>query len=169
MDGYPLGAFRCEIVLQRHGRAPTFVPEDRNGVTVLVARDYDIMYEAVLRFGRGAELPITAQLVGEHNQQLVIRDGDGRPVRTSGYAQGSVEISTPRAGVIFRGRYYDSRTLQALAGDADFRPVGQRLVQHWENGFGEGPYAGHAFSVGVQLTRDGATAPLRGEASGQID
>ena len=35
MDGYPLGAFGCEIVLRRV-RPPTFVAEDRGGVTVLV-------------------------------------------------------------------------------------------------------------------------------------
>jgi hypothetical protein len=37
-----------------------------------------------------------------------------------------------------------------------------------ENGFGEGPYAGHAFSMGGQLTREG-DAPPRVQGRGQID
>jgi len=46
--------------------------------------------------------------------------------------------------------------------------IGRGVVDHWENGFGEGAYVGHAFSVGVQLTREG-DAPLRDEGRGQID
>jgi hypothetical protein len=70
--------------------------------------------------------------------------------------------------VIFRGRYYDSRTIRSLAGDDALTVVGQSVVDHWENAFGEGPYAGHAFSVGGQLTQEGDT-PLRGKSQGHID
>ena len=42
------------------------------------------------------------------------------------------------------------------------------MVEHWENGFGEGPYAGYAFSMGAQLTREGDALP-HGQERGQID
>jgi hypothetical protein len=41
--------------------------------------------------------------------------------------------------LLFRGRYYDTRVVQSLAGDEALTPTGQRLVEHWQNGFGEGP------------------------------
>lgn len=46
--------------------------------------------------------------------------------------------------------------------------MGQRVVEHWENGFREGPYVGHAFSMGAQITREG-DAPPRGQGREQID
>jgi hypothetical protein len=137
-------------------------------VTYMVARGYELAYETVLHFTSGARLPVTAKLIGELNQRIVIRDTQGRPMRLSGYAQGLAEILDNSGAVIFRGRYYDSRTIRSLAGDDAFTVVGQSVVDHWENGFGEGPYAGHAFSVGGQLTQEG-DAPLRGEAQGHID
>ena len=70
--------------------------------------------------------------------------------------------------LLFRGRYYDSRVVQALAGDEALTATGQRVVEHWENGFGEGPYAGHAFSMGAQIIREGNTL-ARGQGGGQID
>ena len=91
-----------------------------------------------------------------------------RPMKLSGYAQGLSEISNSDGLVIFRGRYYDSGTIRSSAGDEALTVVGQTVVDHWENGFGEGPYAGHAFSVGVQLIQEGE-APLRGEGRGHID
>jgi hypothetical protein len=163
----PTGPFLCEIALRRI-RAPQFVREERQGVTFMVARDYELAYDTVLQFTSGARLPIKARLVGELNQRVVIRDQEGRPVRISGYVQGLTEISDPHGLALFRGRYYDSRTIQALVGDDALTPIGQSLVDHWENGFGEGPYAGHAFSVGAQLTREG-DAPLRGDGRGYID
>jgi hypothetical protein len=63
----PTGPFTCEIVLQRV-RAPRFILEDRQGVTYMVARDYELAYETVLNFASGARLPIKAKLVGELNQ-----------------------------------------------------------------------------------------------------
>ena len=61
----------------------------------------------------------------------------GRP-RSAGYVQGLAEISYSDGCVIFRGRYYDSRTIQSLAGDNALTPIGRGVVNHWENGFGEG-------------------------------
>ena len=137
-------------------------------MTYLIARGYEIAYETTLRFISGAQLPIKARLIGELNQRIVIRDANGRPTLMIGYVQGVVDITDASGQSIFRGQYYDSRTMQALAGDDALTPVGPGTVDHWETGFGEGSYAGHAFSMGVKLTREG-DAPLRGEAHGQID
>jgi hypothetical protein len=163
----PTGPFTCEVTLQRI-RAPQFIREEKQGVTYMIARGYEVAYETTLHFTNGTRLPITARLVGELNQRVVIRDTQGRPVQLSGYAQGLAEISNSEGLVIFRGRYYDSRTIRSLAGDDALTVVGQSAVDHWENGFGEGPYAGHAFSVGGQLTQEG-DAPLRGACRGHID
>jgi hypothetical protein len=163
----PTGPFTCDVELRRI-RAPEFVREDRQGVTYLVARGYEIAYEAALRFTGGPQLPIKARLRGELNQRIVIRDAGGRPTRMSGYVQGLVEINNADGHPIFRGHYYDSRTVQSLTGDDALTPTGQTVVDHFENGFGEGAYAGHAFSMGVHLIREG-DGPLRGEGRGQID
>jgi hypothetical protein len=163
----PSGPFTCEITLRRI-RAPKFGREEKHGVTYMIARGYELAYETVLHFSDGTRLPVTARLVGELNEWVVIRDAQGRPARLSGYAQGLTEISDSNGLVIFRGRYYDSRTLRSLAGDEALTIVGPSWVDHWENGFGEGPYAGHAFSVGGQLTQEGE-APLRGACREHID
>jgi hypothetical protein len=161
------GPFTCEITFQVI-RAPRFVREEREGVTYLTGRDYELAYESILQFTHGAALPVKTTLVGELNQQVLIRDARGRPARVSGYVQGSVVISDANGGVIFRGHYYDSRVVQSLSGDDALTATGPRVVDHSENGFGEGPYAGHAFSLSVQLTREG-DAPMRGQGRGQID
>lgn len=161
------GAFSCDIEFRRI-RVPQFVREEKDGVTYLVARDYEIAYDTTLRFANGARLPIKARAFGELNRRVVIRDAGGRPAKISGYVHGRVEISNESGVVIFRGSYYDSRTIQALAGDDALTAVGEAVIDHWESGFGEGPYAGHAFGLGGRLTRDDET-PLHGEARGQID
>jgi hypothetical protein len=163
----PTGTFTCAFT-PRIIRAPQFVREEKGGVTYLVGRDYEMVYEMTLCFTNGAELPIETSLVGELNQQVVIRDAHGRPARISGYVQGRVEIHDAHGRLLFRGRYYDSRVVQSLAGDEALTATGQRVVEHWENGFGEGPYAGHAFSMGAQIIREG-DAPARGQGRGQID
>ena len=163
----PTGTFTCEVTT-RSGGGPAFVREEKGGVTYLVRRDYEFAYETTLRFTNGAELPVTARLVGELSQLVVIRDAHGRPTQLSGSAQGRVELSDTQGHLLFRGRYYDSRTVQSLTGDDALTPVGQAVVDHWENGFGEGPYAGHAFSMGGQLIREG-DAPSRMQGRGQID
>jgi hypothetical protein len=162
-----VGPFTCDVTLQVI-RAPKFDREEREGVTYLVGRDYELAYDTILRFAGGEELPITATLIGELNQQVVIRDSGGTPVRVSGYVQGQTVVCDIGGAVLFRGRYYDSRVVQSLMGDNALTPTGQRVVDHLENGFGEGPYAGHAFSLGVQLVREG-TARLTGQGHGQID
>ena len=163
----PLGSFVCRLEFRRI-RPPAPVREERDGVTYFVARDYEIAYDTILYFASGAQLPISARLVGELNESVIVRDGSGHPLRRSGYVQGRSELRTADGHVIFRGRYYDSRTLQSVADDAALTPVGATLVDHHENGFGEGPYAGHAFSLGVHLIREGAGA-LCGSGRGQID
>jgi hypothetical protein len=166
-NAMPTGTFTCEFTPQII-RAPQFVREEKDGVTYLVGRDYAMVYEMTLRFTNGTELPIKTNLVGELNQQVVIRDAHGRPARISGYVQGRVEINDAQGRLLFRGRYYDSRVVQSLTGDEALTATGQRVVEHWENGFGEGPYTGHAFSMGAQIIREG-DAPARGQGRGQID
>ena len=147
-----VGPFTCDVALQVI-RAPKFGREEREGVTYLVGRDYELAYDTVLRFAGGEELSIKATLIGELNQQVVIRDPSGTPVRVSGYVQGQTVISDVGGAVLFRGRYYDSRVVQSLSGDDALTPTGQRQIDPLENGFGECPYAGHAFSLGVRLVR----------------
>jgi hypothetical protein len=139
-ESLPTGPFTCNVVLRRV-RPPDFLREEKQGVTYLVARGYETAYKTILRFTGGAQLSVKAKLIGELNQRVVVRDARGRPVRMSGYVQGLVEIGDAQGHVLFRGRYYDSRTVQSLAGDDALTPAGQGVVDHWENGFGEGPYA----------------------------
>jgi len=167
-DTMPVGEFFCDITLQVI-RAPEFTREERGGITYLVARGYEQAYETILRFTNCAELPVKGRIVGELNQMVVIRDARGKPVRRTGYVQGLTEISDAHGtGVIFRGRYYDPRVIVCLSGDEALTGAGLSVVEHRENGFGEGPYAGHAFSMGVLLTRT-AINPLRGQGHGRID
>jgi hypothetical protein len=119
----PTGPFTCAVEL-RGIRAPVFAREDRHGVTYLVARDYEVAYDATLRFTGGAELAIKARLRGELNQRIVIRDAGGQPVRMVGYVVGLVELRDADGHAIFRGRYYDSRTVQSLTGDDALTPTG---------------------------------------------
>jgi hypothetical protein len=163
----PIGPFTC-VVGFRIIRPPKFIREERDGATYLVGRDYELAYETILRFDTGADLPINVALVGELNQQVVVRDANRRPKSVSGYAQGRVVVADSAGTTLFRGRYYDSRIVQPLSGDESLTTTGQRLVDHWENGFGEGLYSAHAFSLGVQLTREG-DAPIRGQGRGHLD
>jgi hypothetical protein len=163
----PQGAFTCVVTLERV-RAASLLRDERDGVTYLTARDYELAYRATLRFENGDLLMITAKLFGELNQQVVVRDASGRPVRVSGYTYGRSEISDDAGNLIFEGRYYDSRIVQNLAGDDALTLTGQRIVDHWQNGLGRGAFVGHAFSLGGRLTREG-TADLSGDAHGHID
>jgi hypothetical protein len=168
----PLGMFACRVTLEVI-RPPKFARVEEAGVTYLIGRDYELAYRTILRFENLTELPITAKLFGDINRQVVIRDGQGRPAKVSGYVQGRNEIRDSDGNLIFEGHYYDSRVAQALTGDDELTPTGNRIVDHCENGFGRGAAAGHAFSLAVRLTREGnvpggATA-LTGDATGQID
>jgi hypothetical protein len=168
----PHGKFTCRVTLEIV-RPPRFERHYEGGVTYIAGRDYELAYRTVLRFANGTEFRITAKLFGDLNQQVVIRDAQGRPVQVSGYTQGRSEISDNDGKVIFEGAYYDSRITQALTGDEALTPTGIRIVDHWENGLGRNAFAGHAFSLGVQLTREGNVVgggtPLSGEATGRID
>ena len=152
----PTGPFTCEVTLRRI-RAPEFKREDKHGVTYLTARGYEIAYDTVLRFAHGVQLTIKARLVGELNQRLIIRDPSGRPVRMSGYAQGLAEIDDAEGHVLFRGRYYDSRTLRLLTGDDVFM-----------YGFGFGPtllvFSGIAVLSLPFLVVRGQRSEVRGQA-----
>jgi hypothetical protein len=168
MDGaMPLGPFTCAVNF-RIIRPPKFNREERDGVTYLVGRDYELAYETILHFDTGTELPINVALVGELNQQVVVRDARRKPKSVSGYTQGRVVVTDASGATLFRGRYYDSRIVQPLSGDESLTTTGQRVVDHWENGFGEGLYSGHAFSLGVRLTREG-DATLSGQGRGHLD
>ena len=167
LTSLPEGCFTCAVTLQIV-RSPEIVRQDDGGVTYLTARDYELAYETVLQFTSGVELPIKAILIGELNQQVVIRNSQGAPSRISGYVQGRSQISDSNGNIIFEGRYYDSRVTQDLAGDDALTPIGPRILEHWENGFGRGAFSGHAFSLGARLTREG-DAPPSGQGNGQID
>ena len=86
-------------------------------MTYLVGRDYELAYETVLHVGTGTGLSINVALVGELNQQVVVRDALRRPKNVSGYAQGRVLVADKSGATLFRGRYYDSRIVQLLSGD----------------------------------------------------
>ena len=163
----PLGPFTCAVNFLLI-RPPKFDRKERAGVTYLVGRDYELAYETTLRFDTGAALPIKAAFVGELNQQVVVRDAHRRPKSVSGYTQGRVVVADASGATLFRGRSYDSRIVQSLSGDESLATTGQRSVDHWENGFGEGLYSGHAFSLGVRLTREGAETPS-GQGQGHLD
>jgi hypothetical protein len=163
----PLGPFTCAVNF-RIIRPPKFDREERDGVTYLVGRDYELAYETTLHFDTGVVFSINVALVGELNQQVVVRDSLRRPKSVSGYAEGRVLVADTRGTTLFRGRYYDSRIVQPLLGDESLTTIGQRLVDHWENGFGEGPYRGHVFSLGVKLTREGDRPPS-GQGHGHLD
>jgi|SRR5271166_1583755 len=163
----PLGDFTCVVTFETV-RPPQPVVKEEGGVTYVVQGDYEIAFQAILRFTNGAYLPMRARLFGELSQKVVVRDEGGRPVHLSGYTQGRSEIVDRDGNVIFQGRYYDTRTFQSLAGDDALTPIGTRICDHWINGFGKGAFAGHALSLGVHLTREGDT-PFRGEARGRID
>jgi hypothetical protein len=165
--GLALGKFTCAIRFETV-RPPRPVVKTDGGVTYVLQGDYELAFGTVLSFTSGKELLVRARLFGENSQKVVVRDADGRPVALSGYTQGRSEILDTEDDLIFEGRYYDTRTYQALAGDDALTSTGTRICDHWINGFGTGRYAGHAFSLGVHLTREHEPA-FRGDAQGRID
>ena len=72
-----------------------------------------------------------------------------------------------RNQTIFRGAYYDVNLAVTLAGDEELTPTSLHL-EHWEHGFGEAQYLGHAFTMRVAMTR-APSGSLVGKAEGQID
>src|SRR6516165_890791 len=114
-----LGAFTCPIAFELV-RPATVTRHEEDGVTYVTRRDYELAYRTVLRFADDAELPVTAKLFGELGQFVVI----------------------------FDGRYYDCRVINPLTGDDALTLTGTMTADHYENGFGRGAYAGHAFTLG---------------------
>jgi hypothetical protein len=107
--GLPLGEFTCPIRFEIV-RPPQPVVKHEEGVTYVVQGDYEIAFRTTLRFADSKEVPIRARLFGENSQKVVVRDADGTPAALSGYTQGRSEILDAAGGVIFAGRYYDTRT-----------------------------------------------------------
>ena len=163
----PLGKFACEFALEVV-RPPVLEREERDGVTYLIGRNYELAYSTTLHVENGGVLPITAALIGDLNRQVVIRDHNGKPTGISGCVQGRSRITDAGSNPIFEGTYYDARVTQALTGDDALTAVGSRVIEHLENGFGLGVYLGHAFSLSIRLIREGSGRP-RGQGSGYID
>jgi hypothetical protein len=92
----------------------------------------------------------------------------GKPTGISGCVQGRSRVTDEHGNLIFKGTYYDARVTQALSGDDALTGVGPRVIEHLENGFGLGVYAGHALSLSIRLVREGSGRP-NGQGSGYID
>lgn len=163
----PIGRFTCTLTLEAV-RPPVLMREEKGDVTYLVGRDYELAYQTILRFDSGAELPIRATLIGDLNRQVVLRDASGKPTGISGCTQGRSRISDTGGNVIFEGTYYDSRVTQSLNGDDALTTIGPRVIEHLQNGFGLGDYAGRAFSLNGRLIREGNARP-NGQCNGYID
>jgi hypothetical protein len=88
----PLGEFTCPITFERV-RPPRPIVKDEGGISYVVQGDYELAF------------------------QTVVRDAAGKPAALSGYTQGRSEIIDAEGDLIFEGRYYDTRTYQALTGD----------------------------------------------------
>lgn len=167
-----IGPFTCDVALRRV-RPIEMVREEREGVTYLSASDYELAYETTLIFDDGGRLPIKAKVFGEGARLMVIRNELGEPARFRGWVRGSIQLLDEHDHTIFRGAYYDVNVVMNLSGDEALTPTDQRL-EHWESGFGEGQYLGHAFSMRAEMTRSGApvggeAGPLAGKGVGFID
>src|SRR5207248_11190469 len=78
----PLGKFTCEFTLEVV-RPPALEREERDGVTYLVGRNYELAYRTTLHFESGGEFPIMAVLIGDPDRRAGIRDHSGKPTRIS--------------------------------------------------------------------------------------
>ena len=126
--GLPTGDFSCPITFEVV-RPPKPIVKEEGGVTYVVQGDYEIAFRTVLRFARGKELSVRANLFGENSQKVVVRDRDGRPAALSGYTQGRSEILDPDGNVIFEVRYYDTRTYPDTDRHPHLRSLDQRVWQ----------------------------------------
>src|SRR5262245_2385634 len=132
--GLPRGEFTCPVTFEIV-RPPRPVVKEEDGVTYVVQGDYEIAFRTILRFADNRELSVWVRLFVEDSQKVVVRDADRRPAALSGYTLGRSEILDGEGGtVIFVGRYYDTRTYQALTGDDALTPTGIRICDHWING-----------------------------------
>ena len=164
-DNNPMGNFTCEVKLQRV--APIdFVREEKDGVTYVSAKDYELAYETTLEFDDGGLLKIRAKVSGYGDNMMVLRNASGEPAQMRGWVRGSVQILNEQEQTIFRGTYSDVNVVHTLAGDEELTATGSQL-EHWQSCFGEGQHLGHFFSMRVDMTRqEGA---LVGKGKGTID
>ena len=163
----PIGAFTCEEFELVRVRAPEFIRSENDGVTYLSADGYRTSYRTTLDFQSGERLQVQGKVLGELNRQMVIRDAQGAPALLRGWIQGSFQLFDEREQAIFRGTYYDVNLTATLAGDEDLTAVSLH-IEHWQHGFGEGRYLGHAFTMRVPMKREQG-GPLAGAGEGQID
>lgn len=162
----PVGPFTCDIRLRRVGPI-NFVREEKDGVTYLSAKDYELAYETTfLEFDDGGRLPIKAKVFGEGANMMVLRNADGEPAKMRGWVRGSVEITDDQDRTIFRGIYNDENAVHSLAGDEELTATGSNL-EHWQSCFGESRYSGRFFSFRVDMTRD--SGDLVGKPVGIIE
>jgi hypothetical protein len=90
----PTGPFTCEVGLRRI-RAPQFVREEKEGVTYMVARGYEIAYETTLRFTIGAQLPTGRGSSGNSIRELSSVMSTGGPCGSAVTYRGSRRSATP--------------------------------------------------------------------------
>jgi len=144
-DNNPMGNFTCEVKLQRVGPID-FVREEKDGVTYVSAKDYELAYETTLEFDDGGLLKIRAKVLGHGANMMVLRNASGEPAQTRGWVRGSVQILNEQEQTIFRGTYSDVNVVHTLAGDEELTATGSQL-EHWQSCFGEGQHLGHFFSM----------------------
>lgn len=161
----PVGPFTCDVRLRRVGPIE-FVREERDGVTYLSAKDYELAYETTLEFDDGGRLPIKAKVMGEGANMMVLRNSSGEPTKMRGWVSGSVELLDEQDRTIFRGVYNDVNAVHSLSGDEALTATGSNL-EHWQSCFGEGQYSGRFFTFRVDMTRE--SGDLVGRAVGIID
>ena len=164
-DIIAVGSFTCDVRLRRVGPIE-FVREEKDGVTYLGAKDYELAYETTLEFDDGGHLSITAKVLGEGASMMVLRNASGEPTKMRGWVRGSVQILNEQEQTIFRGTYNDVNVVHSLTGDEALTGTGSNL-EHWQSCFGEGPYSGRFFSFRVDLTRE--SGDLVGKAVGIIE
>ena len=160
-----VGPFKCDVRLRRVGPIE-FVREERDGVTYLSAKDYELAYETTLEFDDGERLPIKAKVLGEGANMMVLRNSSGEPTKMRGWVRGSVQILDERDQTIFSGSYNDVNVVHSLAGDEALTATGSNL-EHWQSCFGDGQYLGRFLSFRVDMTRE--SGDLVGKAVGIIE
>lgn len=160
-----VGPFTCDVRLRRVGPI-NFVREEKDGVTYMSAKDYELAYETTLEFDDGARLPIKAKVMGEGANMMVVRNASGEPTMMRGWVGGSVELLDEQGQAIFRGVYNDVGAVHTLSGDEALTATASNL-EHWQHCFGEGKYLGRFFSFRVDMTRE--SGDLVGRAVGVID
>ena len=78
-----VGPFTCDVRLRRFGPIE-FVREEKDGVTYLSTKDYQLAYDTTLEFDDGRHLSITAKVLGEGANMIVLRNASGEPTKMRG-------------------------------------------------------------------------------------